>query len=213
VSISQVALLAVKPGKLLVVTVLSTGHIDHRTLEYSGSLSHADVISLGNFINARCHGTDLQTFSTRADEELPMELRLLDRVYKKAITAVKQALASATDDELFMEGTGQMLKQPEFSPAEKAGLILEALEHQSVLYQMLTSALLGGSVTVVIGTENGLQKMQEFSFVATSYSIGGRACGSVGVIGPTRMDYRRAVAAVNLMASNLSDLLTSLSLE
>jgi heat-inducible transcriptional repressor len=90
--------------------------------------------------------------------------------------------------------------------------VLEALERRRLLYQILSSSLLGKGITVIIGQENQFAEVRECSFVSASYSVGGRVCGSIGVVGPTRMDYRRAVAAVQFMASNLSDVLTSLSI-
>ncbi|HEY3297992.1 MAG TPA: heat-inducible transcriptional repressor HrcA [Armatimonadota bacterium] len=213
VTISQVALLAVKPGKLLVITVFSTGHIDHRALDYSGNLSHANTVSLGNLVNARYHGADMNTFALRTDKELPSEMRLLEGLYQKITAVIKQALTSITETDLYVEGTSNMLKQPEFEQSEKASGIFETLARRRVVFQVLGSTLLGNGVTLVIGSENNFQEMQECSFVASSYSINGRPCGSVGVIGPTRMNYRQAVAAVRFMAHNLSELLSSLSID
>lgn len=212
VTISQVALLSVKPGKLLIITVLSTGHIDHRSLDYSGNLGFTNVTSMANLVNARFHGADVNTFAARADEELPNELRLLDWLYKNVTILLRQSLTAATDTEYFVDGTGNILKQPEFEHGNKASNIFEALECRRAVFQVLSSTLLGSEVTVMIGTENGFPEMQECSFVAASYSIDNKPCGSIGVIGPTRMNYRHAVATVKFMASNLSDLLTSLSI-
>ena len=64
---------------------------------------------------------------------------------------------------------------------------------------------------MIIGSENPLDEMRDCSFVASKYSINGRVAGSIGVLGPTRMDYPRAVSAVQFMARNLGELLTSLS--
>jgi heat-inducible transcriptional repressor len=77
---------------------------------------------------------------------------------------------------------------------------------------MLSASLLGSDVQVTIGSENSFEDLRDCSFVATNYMVGGRVCGTIGVIGPTRMDYRRAVAAVQFMSSNLSELLTLLSI-
>ncbi|MHB9126063.1 MAG: heat-inducible transcriptional repressor HrcA [Armatimonadota bacterium] len=211
VTVNQVALLAVKPGILLAITVLNTGHVDHRALEYSGSISQADVVSLGNFVNARFAGTEMGGFHLRADEELPPELARLDWLYKKIVPLLRQALSAATDDHIYVDGTSHMLKQPEFAQSGRAARVMEALERRRVLFQMLGSAILGSDVMVIIGSENRFEEMRECSFIAASYSIGGKPCGSIGVVGPTRMDYRRAVAAVRFMALNLSELLTSLS--
>lgn len=212
VAVKHVGLSAIGHGKILVFTILSTGHLEHRVVDSGARSTPADLIALGNLISQRLRDVDLAGFAARASEEMPEELRKLSALYKKVTSAVKQALASATDDEVFVEGTGQILRHPEFADHGRMTGILGILEQRRSLYQILSSSLLGRNVTVIIGSENRLDEMQECSFVASSYSVGGRVCGSIGVVGPTRMDYRRAVAAVEYMASNLSGLLTSLSI-
>ena len=212
ISIKHVALSVVGEGKVLVVTIFNTGHIDHRVLDFHGALMPSDVVAIGNLINTRFEGVDLNGFAGRTREELPAELQKLNWLYKKVVVVLKQALVSAADDEVYVEGTAHVLRQPEFGQHERMASVLEVLEHRRALYQILGSALLGKDVTVIIGSENRFDEAQECSFVASSYSIGARVCGSIGVVGPTRMDYRRAVAAVQFMGSNLSELLTSLSL-
>lgn len=212
IAIKHVGLSAIGEGKLLVFTILSTGHVDHRVLDSSSQPAPSDLISLGNLISERFRDAELNGFAARAAEELPQELQKLGPLYKKITSAMKQALVTATDDEVYIEGTGHILRQPEFADRERLSSILETLEHRRALYQVLSSSLLGRNVAVIIGCENRFNEMQECSFVASSYAVGERVCGSIGVVGPTRMDYRRAVAAVEYMASNLSALLTALSI-
>jgi heat-inducible transcriptional repressor len=212
VSVKHVALSIIGQGRILVITILNTGHIDHRVLDYIAKVGSSDLMAMGNFLSTRFRDAELNAFSARADQELPSELQRLNRLYRKATGLVKQALANATDDEVYVEGTANILRQPEFSDRDRMASILEALEHRRSLYQTLSTALLGKHATVIIGSENRFDEMRECSFVASSYSIGGRTSGSIGVVGPTRMDYRRAVGAVQFMASNLSNLLTSLSI-
>ncbi len=212
VSIKQVAILAVAVNKILIITVLDSGHIDHRMLDYHGDLMPSDLMAITNLLNERFSGVSLNQFAAKAIEELPAELAKMRWLYKKVAAGMKQALSNATDNEVYMDGTSHMLKQPEFAHGEKIAAILETLEHRRNVYQSLSSTLLGEEVIVIIGGENRFAEMHECSLVASGYSIGGRILGSIGVVGPTRMDYPRAVAAVKFMASNLSDLLTLLSI-
>jgi heat-inducible transcriptional repressor len=212
VRIMHVSLSAVGVGRILVVTLLNTGHVDHRVLECRMSLSASDLVAAGNLINERFRETDLRGLADRAGNALPSELQRLDWLYKKIVPVLKQALADATSDEVYVEGTSHILKQPEFNETGRAVSILDALEQRRKIFQVLSSALLGNEVTVMIGSESRFEEMSECSFIASRYSVGDRICGTIGVVGPTRMDYRHAVAAVRFMASNLSELLTSLSI-
>lgn len=194
------------PGRLLVVTVLNTGHVDHRFVEYDGALSPTDVLAITNIANER-----LRASGPGRTAPLPREIAGLKDVYAKVAQTVQQAVASGSEDEVYMDGTGNILRQPEFHQGERISALLTALEQRKALYQVLSKALLGPDVTVIIGSENQVAEMRECSFVTARYSVGDRVVGSIGVIGPTRMDYRRAVAAVRFMAANLGEMLMHLS--
>lgn len=213
VQVKQVALLSLKSGRLLVVTLLDTGHIDHRAMDFRSAASESVMTSIGNLVNVRFTGVDLSTFDAAVEEELPNELRPLETLYRSVCGTVKQALVAATDDEIYVEGTGHILKQPEFAFSSRVAWLIDILEQRRLLFQVLGSAILGGDVTVIIGSENRFGDASDCSFIACSYSVNGKACGSIGVVGPTRMDYSRAVAAVKYMSASLSDLLTALSID
>lgn len=206
------ALSMVEEGKMLVVVVLNTGHIENVVIDSRIKIATAEVTALGNIINENLKGSDLKELNQKSKRELPNNLKRLKPIHDRIISIIKHAIIEESDAEICVEGTSNILKQPEFTRAEKVAGILEALEQSRTLYQVLGSTLLGRDVTVIIGSENLIGEMNECSFVAASYSIGGSVCGSIGVLGPTRMDYRRAVAAVRFMASNLSELLTAISL-
>lgn len=212
ISIKQVALLLIGAGKLLAVIVMNNGRIDHRSVDSNIDLKLDKVTAMTNFINERFQDADLKELIRKADRELPPEIAGMHDLYKRVLSVLKQALATNDEDEIFVNGTSNILKQPEFTHSDRLASLLDALESRRDLFQVLSQSILGREVTVVIGAENMIEEMQECSFVASSYTIGTRVCGRIAVIGPTRMDYRRAVAAVEFMALNLSSLLTSLSI-
>ena len=212
IRLKHVALSAVEEGKILIVTVLNTGHIDNIVLDSRMKITSSDLTEVNNLINENLRGVDLKGLIEKSKRELPDNLKSLKPLHDRIINILKYALISASNDEICVEGTSHILKQPEFTKADKAARIFDALEQSRTLYQILGSSILGREVTVIIGSENQIGEMSECSFVASSYAVGGRVCGRIGVFGPTRMDYQRAVAAVRFMASNLSDLLTALSI-
>ena len=212
VCVKQVMVSIVGPRKLLVVTLLNTGHVDHRFVEYEGSLSPTDMPAMTNLANERLQGGESDTIITQGQQSFPRELAHLKDVYGKVVQTVRQALTAAEDDDVYMDGTGNMLRQPEFNHSDRIADLLNALDQRKLLYQVLSAALLGPDVTVIIGSENRLVDLRECSFVTVRYTVGDRVVGSIGVIGPTRMDYRRAVGAVKFMASNLSEMLTHMGI-
>jgi heat-inducible transcriptional repressor len=121
-------------------------------------------------------------------------------------------VASRLERRVFLEGMSQILRQPEFKDVQRLETLLFALEQRSAIYQMLHRAASQCDITILIGSENEFEPMQECSIIMTSYFIGSRCAGYLGVVGPTRMHYDRGVAAVELMAQNLSQMLTNFNL-
>jgi heat-inducible transcriptional repressor len=101
---------------------------------------------------------------------------------------------------VYYEGITQLLDQPEFAHSEKLRPILNLLEHQPRLAHFLAESLGQPGVHVIIGTENRLEEMHEAAMVLTRYGSPGEAWGVIGVVGPTRLPYWRAVPMVQFLA-------------
>jgi len=211
VEIRHVSLSALQKDKLLLIIAFSDGRVEHRILrgEALAKRELAQVsAALEDCLSDRTVG---EVWSGAAVETPPQIARYAD-LFQLAAGLVRQAAKNVLEGGVFVDGTGYILRQPEFQDVHRAEALLEALEQRRSLFNMLSTALLGPETFVVIGSENPCAEMRECSFVASRYQIAGRSGGAIGVVGPTRMDYRRAVAAVRFMANSLTDLLTSLSI-
>lgn len=125
----------------------------------------------------------------------------------RTIDEMLDVLDEADRDRLYHVGVPALLAQPEFHDAERAGPLIECIEDGLALLDALTYALGRRGVTVSIGHENRRAELGSVSIVATDYSAGSGE-GIVGVIGPTRMNYQRAIAAVRAVADGLSETLS-----
>ncbi len=200
------------PRHVLLVTLLSTGHVEHRLVEVGGAPTDSALISVSNYINSFVAGKDLDKIGRAALPEATPRAVGNGPIVGKIFAAVAQVAKQLSERRIYWEGTNQLLRQPEFQDVQRLENLLATLEQRSALYEMLRCTLLGRDRTIIIGMENSVAAMQNCSVVTTSYSIGDRPAGYLGVIGPTRMNYDRAVASVGLMAHNLSQMLTNLSL-
>jgi heat-inducible transcriptional repressor len=214
--ISQIFVTPAGDDRLLLVLILSTGQVENRLLcpapAEAASASPSEMAAVANALSAALTGQALDTLPAvtfTAPEEFSPSLR---KLYATLISAVQQmAQAAADDDSLYLEGTSEILRQPEFRDVAKIESVLETLQRGTLLFQTLSRALLGADVTVVIGAENHVQAMTECSVITASYYVGTRRRGTLGVVGPTRMDYDRAVPAVGFFSRTLSRTLTRLA--
>lgn len=200
----------VSPRQCVVVVLLSTGHVEYRIIE--AETAGPALQRVANYLNEALAGRYLDALEQEELAETPTELieeqELLSAVYACVLEVVKDLL----QDRVFLEGTGHILRQREFQDVFRLEQLLGVLERQSVLVNVFRHALRGRGVGVVIGRESLVAEMQDCSVVTSPYSIRERSVGFIGVLGPKRMHYDRAVSAVGSMAQSLSSVLASANL-
>lgn len=206
--VNQVFLSPMGDGRLLLVVVFSTGQVENRLMPDLPDIEPGELTSIGNRLNMLVGGKMLDAIiSLKAEPiEAPREFSAAMRSAYQALTvAICHAVESAAAaDNVYLEGTSEILRQPEFHDVAKLDGVLETLQRRTLLFQTLSRALLGPDVTVVIGSEHDISTMQECSMVTAPYYVGVRGRGTIGVVGPTRMDYDRAVPAVGFFARTLT---------
>ncbi|MCE5323597.1 heat-inducible transcriptional repressor HrcA [bacterium] len=205
-TISHVSVADIGHGKMLAVIVLDNGKVLHELIDSD----RCDNIKATNFLSQRLAGHALDDVTSKAmepvDEDAGMT-KLLGRV----LQFLKQEIEPSEEVDVHLEGASYFIAQPEFKDAERLEAVLSVLEKKSALYKLFSAVYLDQEVCVIIGSENPLDEMRDCSFVGATYSIGGRTAGTIGVLGPTRMDYPRAISAVEFMAHNVGEMLTALS--
>jgi heat-inducible transcriptional repressor len=211
------------PDALLIVASLSTGGSEHRILSGSASLlavqEPAALTQALNAINTILAGTTLEVL--RLGAEAGVETSPPDDLTWPAAKSLFAALAQATGQiarsisegtsRPVIEGAAEILRHPEFQDVAKFDRVLDALQTRATVFQFLSTGFPGADATVVIGHENPVENMHECSVVTAHYYIGTQERGTLGVVGPTRMRYDRAIPAVNLMARSLTEVLTTLA--
>lgn len=212
--ISHIGISKLAGRKLLLLVVCSDGRVQHRLLDVRREVCDRDVELASNQLAKKFSGATLESIRAASKVGQRASVTPEPTLFESAVEVLNQIIDSLSDVEadVHVEGTNYILRQPEFKDVSRLENLLAILEERSTLYQFLTRAMLEQDVTVVIGQENPFDGMRETSFVAAKYKIGERTAGMIGVVGPTRMDYRRAVAAVEAVSKSMSDLLTLISL-
>lgn len=212
--------------KLLLVLLFSTGRTENRLVS-DAPVTASDALVLANALNERFCGKALSALRglDASAQSVPAELRAAqsDRWVMLARELIETARALADETPLYVEGAHEVFQLPEFRDVERLSQFLGTLQERAALVEMMGRALVqrgeetetasgGGSVQVIIGEENAQPVLHSYSVVSAPYFVGSAQRGTIGVLGPTRMDYARTSAAVGFMAETMGDLLTRLSL-
>lgn len=210
-AISHITVAKVGRRKLLAVMVLDNGRVIHELLEIDHVSDSLDPIKATNYLMEKLAGRSVESFGAVPMEPMHDPNREYAELLSRIRKLIRHEMESAGETDIHMEGASYIMQQPEFKDVERLEAVLSVLEQRSALYRLVSAAYLGSEVTVIIGSENPVSQMRDCSFVGAKYRIAGRVAGTIGLLGPTRMDYRRAVSAVEFMARNLGNLLTDLS--
>ena len=208
----HIELVQLAPTSVLVVVIVDTGRVDKRMLDLDTPVAEHDVQRARHAINAAVANLRLAHVSdviAGVANGAPAELRgLIDAV----ADAVRRALASATEgDQVFVGGTANMAGGGYFERLEEVKSVFETLEEQVVVLRVLRDTLQHSDPGIRIGTELPLVELAACSVVAARYEAANGSGGSVGVLGPTRMDYPKTLAAVQAVASSLEKALAELT--
>ena len=203
-TVRHVELVALSPSRLLVVLILSTGRVEQRVTELSTELSEDDLAALRSRINLTATGAVIS--------EAVTALRgLVDSGESAVTTAVVEELLDAmsnhrSDERVAVGGAANLARYGDnFETAVRP--LLEALEEHVVLLKLLGEATSGGMVTVRIGAEGPIEELSATSVVATGYGPSSDALATLGIVGPTRMDYPGTMAAVRAVARYVTRIL------
>jgi heat-inducible transcriptional repressor len=203
--VKRIDLLCMSPHRALFVLITESGQVVNRSIELAEEISSERLAEVERSLNAAFDGK-------RAADIRPLRAALeaahvAESLVPRVVDVALDALDEADRDRLFHVGVPALLSQPEFHDAERARPLIEFLEDGISVLEALSEALGSHDLTVRIGHENRRAELGNVSIVATNYGIGS-SDGVVGVIGPTRMDYSRAMAAVRVVADGLSEALS-----
>ena len=207
----HVELVGLGPQSILAVFIVDTGRVEKRMLDLDDPVAEHDVQRARHAINEAAAGLRVSLAPdviSGLAAGAPGQVRTL---VEKVADAVRSSLVGSESAEVFVGGTANIAGGGYFERLEEVKRVYETLEEQVIVMSMLRSALAQGDPGVRIGRELPLVELAACSVVAARYNVGEQANGSIGVLGPTRMDYPKTMAAVQAVASSLEKALAELT--
>jgi heat-inducible transcriptional repressor len=197
--IRTVQLVRLHEATVLLVVVLSNGAIERHVLHLDAVVDDDRLARAAARLDADFAGRTWGAIPETVGTNDPA----VDAIVAEARVALRELVAPEHGEPLYLGGVSKLAAEQEaFSTAESAARLLEMLEHQ-VIVVSLVHELLEAGLTVRIGAENQVDELRECALVLAPYSVDGQAAGIVGVLGPTRMNYRHALAAVASVSQQL----------
>src|SRR3954454_11909452 len=202
-TIKHIEVLLLQEQVALVVIITSTGAVSKRAFTFVDPIDSGLADSAASYLNDRLAGTDLGALTLKSKLDSP-ELSAQERAFLDAVAPAFSDLPETVEQTVYVEGAARLLTGRRFEHASDINDLLRMLERRVTLLSVLRSALDAPSVYLRIGHENQAPELRAATVIAAGYGLGHRTLGTVSVIGPVRMDYRRAIDSVRAAAHALS---------
>ena len=207
--VRHLEVVSLTPSRLLLVVITDTGRVEQRMVNLAAGLSDDHFTLIRDMFSAALDGQRLEDASVAVAElanSAPPEL------YEPVVTVATvlvETLVERGEDRLVLGGTSNLARSAADFSQSMGGMdiVLEALEEQVVVLKLLAHTQRTGQVTVQIGEETNTENLRNTSVVSTGYGASGTVFGSVGVVGPTRMDYPGTIASVATVAKYVGEIL------
>jgi heat-inducible transcriptional repressor len=202
-TIRHIEVLLLQPQVLMVVVITSTGGVSKRVFTFDRPVDAGLADWAGSYLNEQLVGMGLgarMLGSKLNDPSLPAT----ERMFVRELAPAFLDLVDTADDTLYVDGAHRLISEYRFQDVSQLNALMEMLERRVSMLGVLSHALGSRGAYVRIGVENPEPALQSLSLVAANYGLPQRNLGTVSVIGPTRMDYSRAIRSVREAAHELS---------
>ncbi|WP_195572662.1 heat-inducible transcriptional repressor HrcA [Paenibacillus sp. 1001270B_150601_E10] len=196
-------LLPLNEETAVAIVVTSTGHVENKTVSIPPGVSKEELEKVVNILNAKLAGIPLIQLRSQLYTEVGAELNKYVSHAQEMIGLLESVVGGPDSHrEVYLNGTSNMLFQPEFKDVDKIKTIWDLLEETPALIKVIGDAPSG--IQVRIGQENGHEAIANCSLITATYTFDGQPLGTIGLLGPTRMEYARVLNLLNVVSSQLN---------
>ncbi len=188
------------PHKLLVVTVVEGNLIRNKVVHVQEDISQEELLNLNIMLNSSLNGLTIDEINLGVISRLKEQAGAHSQVVDLVLSEVAAVIQSDEEDlQIYTSGATNIFKYPELSDGEKASQLISTLEQKEMLQELITDVNRteeDNGIQVYIGEETPLQTMKDCSVVTANYELGEGIRGTIGIIGPKRMDYEKVLGTL-----------------
>jgi heat-inducible transcriptional repressor len=208
-AISSIEFVRLRDNNLLAVITSASGQIQNKLVTSETPLTSSELERIHNYLNGFISGLTLGELRARIAQQIEDERVANDAFLAKALALASAAVpASPGSATLLVDGQSNLLSATE--DVERAKLVLRTLEERDLIVRLLDRTLTAPGICVFIGAEANLPDLTDISVVTATYGTEGRPLGTIGVIGPSRMNYSKVIPLVDFTAEVITEALPKL---
>lgn len=208
--IRSIQLMKIDAHNLITVIVTDSGVIRNHRIRVLNMPTNEQLLTINNVLNYRLRNLTIEAINLEVINTIKNDLIGFDDLFNAILPALYDSLNSCEKDDLVVEGTTNLFNYPEYNDIEKAKEILQLINNKDCVIELLEG---GGDISIKIGDENYIKEAKDCSVITAEYCLDGRPIGSVGLIGPQRINYSKVISIMAQVMKELNKSLGGQSIE
>ncbi len=188
---------------LMAIVLTETGIIKETIIKFDEDIMESQVQTLNLIFNSKLKGKPLTKIDKPMEDYIFSEMNQSLNVIKPVIEQFNKAIGNG--EELYLEGANKSFDLPEFKSLEIAKNFINILDEKAVMMEMLNTGM-AEDINVYIGDENEYEGLKDFSVITFNHKIGNKKLGTIGIIGPKRMDYSKVISVMKYINKKMKEL-------
>ena len=188
---------------LMAVIMTDTGMIRETIIKFDEDINQKQVDTINYMFNNKLRGQSIEIINRPFEEYLFDEMKYSVKVIKPIVEQIKKVLIE--DEKIYLEGANKAFELPEFNSLEVAKNFVNVLDTKEIIADMLNSGI-AKDINVYIGKENEKEELKDFSIVTFKHKVGNKDLGTIGIIGPKRMNYSKVISVMKYINKKLKDM-------
>ncbi|UJL44888.1 heat-inducible transcriptional repressor HrcA [Virgibacillus sp. NKC19-16] len=203
--LKQLQIVTLSRNTAVAILVTNTGHVEHRSFSIPVEINPLDLEKMVNILNDRLLGVPVVRLREMFNTEITSLMKLYVNDFDKSYDYLKAAFFNESPVKLYIGGKSNILMQPEFDDVDKIRSFYSMIEKEDEIANLLKRTNEG--IRVTIGNENKVDAIKDFSLITTAYQSGDGQMGTIALLGPTRMEYRKVISLLNILSNEMTDAL------
>ena len=200
--IDEVKFVLLGPRMLMAIILTNTGMVKETIIKFDEDITEKQVETINYMFNQKLKGKPLDIIDVPLEEYLINEMKYSVKVIKPIIEQIKKVISE--DRQIYLEGANKSFELPEFNSLEVAKNFVNILDTKEVVQDMLNSGF-AQDINVYIGDENENKELKDFSVVTFKHKVNGKDLGTIGIIGPKRMNYSKVISVMKYINKKLKE--------
>ncbi|MBU5427130.1 heat-inducible transcriptional repressor HrcA [Tissierella pigra] len=208
--IKHIQLIPIDEKQVLMVLISNTGTVKNSIFRLNQEIPEEQINIISNYLTHKLKGLSIEEIGEELSEGIMKEIYEYKTTIDKIIPIINQSMEDIDNVDLYSDGITKILNFPEYKDLEKAKSFISFIEDKDLVVDLLLNNSISQDMEIIIGNENIHESIKDCSLITTTYKLGDKTIGKIGIIGPTRMDYLNLINTLQLFSVNITEIIDML---